>query len=80
MSEQTPIPMYNPNTIIFRKRLPQKDVKFKPIEDGFITTSGNAELGKKWGNGPSVNYNPSSYNTISTLLRKNPIVKGDKIC
>lgn len=52
MSQQ--VPMYNPREILFRKTLPIKDVKFKPVEDGFVTTSGNAELGAKWGNLPTV--------------------------
>ncbi len=54
MSQQ--VPMYDPRTVFARKKPVQKSnnvPKYIPKEDGFITTSGNAELGKKWGNGIS---------------------------
>jgi hypothetical protein len=40
---------------VYQRRIKQKkEPTYIPIADGFITTSGNAERGAKWGNITSV--------------------------
>jgi hypothetical protein len=51
-----PLPMYDPRIMqVYQRRIKQKkEPTYIPIADGFITTSGNAERGAKWGNITSV--------------------------
>ena len=57
MEQSKPVPMYNPQQLnlnsLKKPATQKKGAGFIPVEDGFITTAGNAERGAKWGNSPS---------------------------
>jgi hypothetical protein len=63
MEQQQSLPILENNFRYFKDKTP----KYKPVEDGFITTSGNPQLGIKYGN-----TNTNSTNIYSTYnLQKN---------
>ena len=56
MDQPKPVRMYDPRIMqVYERKIKRnKEPTYIPIADGFITTSGNAERGTKWGNSPSV--------------------------
>jgi hypothetical protein len=66
MDESKPVRMYDPRIMqVYERKIKQKKAPtYNPIADGFITTSGNAERGAKWGNIPSIY--PTATSTATT--------------
>ena len=56
MDQPKPVRMYDPRIMqVYERKIKRnKEPTYIPVADGFITTSGNAERGAKWGNSPSV--------------------------
>ena len=71
MEQSKPVPMYNPQQLklngLKKPATQKKGAGFIPVEDGFITTAGNAERGAKWGNSPS-NYPIAPPLATSTMM------------
>jgi len=60
------IPVQPPVTQNNFRYFKDKNPKYKPVEDGFITTSGNPQLGSKYGNTNSKN----NYSTTNSQEEK----------